>query len=85
MRYDRMCVGAGTITYFIPTLTANLGYEGNKAQFMTVPVSFHFHSSYLLSMILTIVASLPIDLRCNTCNRSTSRLSLIHSLHTLGD
>lgn len=33
-----MDVGAGTITYFIPTLTQNLGYKGNTAQLMTVPV-----------------------------------------------
>ncbi|KAJ7615831.1 MFS general substrate transporter [Roridomyces roridus] len=33
-----MIVGAGTITYFIPTLTLNLGFTGNKAQFMTVPI-----------------------------------------------
>jgi len=28
------CTAAGTITYFIPTLTASLGYSGRKAQFV---------------------------------------------------
>lgn len=30
--------GAGTISYFIPTLTTQMGYKGRDAQFMTVPV-----------------------------------------------
>lgn len=33
-------VGAGTISYFIPTLTVAMGYETTKAQYMTIPVSF---------------------------------------------
>lgn len=32
-------VGAGTISYFIPTLTVTMGYETTKAQYMTIPVS----------------------------------------------
>ncbi|KAH6995921.1 phthalate transporter [Ilyonectria sp. MPI-CAGE-AT-0026] len=31
-------VGAGTISYFIPTITVSLGYETTKAQYMTVPI-----------------------------------------------
>lgn len=31
-------VGAGTISYFIPTITKSLGYTTVKAQYMTVPV-----------------------------------------------
>ncbi|KAF7553347.1 hypothetical protein G7Z17_g3700 [Cylindrodendrum hubeiense] len=31
-------VGAGTISYFIPTITLSLGYETTKAQYMTVPI-----------------------------------------------
>ncbi|KAK7528360.1 phthalate transporter [Phyllosticta citriasiana] len=31
-------VGAGTISYFIPTLTETLGYSGATAQYMTVPI-----------------------------------------------
>jgi len=31
-------VGAGTISYFIPTITKTLGYSSVKAQFMTVPI-----------------------------------------------
>ncbi|TVY71267.1 MFS transporter prlL [Lachnellula suecica] len=31
-------VGAGTISYFIPTITKTLGYSTTKAQYMTVPV-----------------------------------------------
>lgn len=30
--------GAGTISYFIPTLTLQMGYKARDAQFMTVPV-----------------------------------------------
>ncbi|TQV99926.1 hypothetical protein V2A60_005344 [Cordyceps javanica] len=31
-------VGAGTISYFIPTITLTLGYSTVKAQYMTVPI-----------------------------------------------
>ncbi|OAA73931.1 Major facilitator superfamily domain, general substrate transporter [Cordyceps fumosorosea ARSEF 2679] len=31
-------VGAGTISYFIPTITLSLGYDTVKAQYMTVPI-----------------------------------------------
>ncbi|KAH8175177.1 major facilitator superfamily protein [Sarocladium implicatum] len=31
-------VGAGTISYFIPTITKTLGYDSIKAQYMTVPI-----------------------------------------------
>ncbi|CRK22447.1 hypothetical protein BN1723_002886 [Verticillium longisporum] len=31
-------VGAGTISYFIPTITVTLGYDTTTAQYMTVPV-----------------------------------------------
>ncbi|KAH7103113.1 MFS general substrate transporter [Auriculariales sp. MPI-PUGE-AT-0066] len=30
--------GAGTISYFIPTITTSLGYKGKTAQYMTVPI-----------------------------------------------
>jgi MFS family permease len=30
--------GAGTISYFFPTLMTSLGYKGRDAQFMTVPI-----------------------------------------------
>jgi hypothetical protein len=33
-----MCTGALTITYFIPTLVASLGYTGSAIQYMTVPI-----------------------------------------------
>ncbi|KAJ6440721.1 major facilitator superfamily transporter [Purpureocillium lavendulum] len=31
-------VGAGTISYFIPTITVTLGYDAVRAQYMTVPI-----------------------------------------------
>lgn len=31
-------VGAGTISYFIPTITVTLGYDKTTAQYMTVPI-----------------------------------------------
>lgn len=31
-------LGAGTISYFIPTITVSLGYDTVKAQYMTVPI-----------------------------------------------
>lgn len=49
-----MDVGAGTITYFIPTLTANLGFEGNKAQFMTVPI-------YAVTLVVELLNSWSAD------------------------
>ncbi|KAJ7764290.1 MFS general substrate transporter [Mycena metata] len=49
-----MVVGAGTITYFVPTLTANLGYTGNKAQFMTVPI-------YAVTLVLELVVAYSSD------------------------
>jgi hypothetical protein len=33
------CTAAGTITYFIPTLTTSLGYSGRTAQFVSIPVA----------------------------------------------
>ncbi|KAJ7469308.1 MFS general substrate transporter [Mycena galericulata] len=49
-----MVVGAGTITYFVPTLTANLGWHGNKAQFMTVPV-------YAVTLVLELLIAYSSD------------------------
>jgi len=43
-------VGAGTISYFIPTITKTLGYDSVKAQFMTVPVYV------VAAVVLNIVA-----------------------------
>lgn len=43
-------VGAGTISYFIPTITVSLGYETTKAQYMTVPIYV------VASVVLNIVA-----------------------------
>ncbi|KAL8999118.1 MAG: hypothetical protein Q9169_002006 [Polycauliona sp. 2 TL-2023] len=31
-------VGSSTLSYFYPTIVNNLGYESNKAQYMTVPI-----------------------------------------------
>jgi hypothetical protein len=31
-------VGAGTISYFIPTITVTLGYDTVEAQYMTIPI-----------------------------------------------
>ncbi|KAJ7199968.1 MFS general substrate transporter [Mycena pura] len=49
-----MVVGAGTITYFVPTLTSNLGFTGNKAQFMTVPV-------YAVTLVLELLVAYSSD------------------------
>jgi MFS family permease len=43
-------VGAGTISYFIPTITLTLGYTTTKAQYMTVPVYI------VAAVVLNIVA-----------------------------
>ncbi|KAJ6589217.1 MFS general substrate transporter [Mycena capillaripes] len=49
-----MVVGAGTITYFVPTLTSNLGFTGNKAQFMTVPI-------YAVTLVLELLVAYSSD------------------------
>jgi hypothetical protein len=33
------CTAAGTITYFIPTLTGALGYHGTEAQYVSLRIS----------------------------------------------
>jgi len=43
-------VGAGTISYFIPTITLTLGYDTTKAQYMTVPIYV------VAAVVLNIVA-----------------------------
>ncbi|KAL1411996.1 hypothetical protein Q8F55_002991 [Vanrija albida] len=45
---------SGTISYFIPTLTAALGYHGRMSQFMTVPI-------YAVSLVLSIAGGFIAD------------------------
>jgi len=45
-----MIIGAGTITYFIPTITTALGFKGNIAQFMTVPV---YGTAFICSVLIS--------------------------------
>ncbi|KAL4777076.1 hypothetical protein BDW60DRAFT_55142 [Aspergillus nidulans var. acristatus] len=42
-----MIVGAGTISYYLPTLTGNLGYDSVTAQYMTIPI-------YLIAVVFSI-------------------------------
>ncbi|KZV88024.1 MFS general substrate transporter [Exidia glandulosa HHB12029] len=49
-----MIVGAGTISYFIPTITTFLGYTGHTAQFMTVPI-------YAVALVFSLAISTSAD------------------------
>jgi len=46
---------AGTISYFIPTLVSSLGYEGNMAQFMTVPI-------YSVAVVVNLIVCFSSDI-----------------------
>lgn len=50
-----MIVGAGTISYYLPTLTGNLGYDSVTAQYMTIPI-------YLVAVVFSIAGSFSSDL-----------------------
>ncbi|KAG0140955.1 hypothetical protein CROQUDRAFT_725900 [Cronartium quercuum f. sp. fusiforme G11] len=43
-----MITSANSVSYFIPTITVSLGYSGQKAQFMTVPI----HACAVVSILL---------------------------------
>ncbi|KKY13793.1 putative major facilitator superfamily transporter [Diplodia seriata] len=47
-------VGSGTISYFIPTLTKTLGYDGVTAQYMTVPI-------YVVAALVANCAAIAAD------------------------
>ena len=49
-----MIVGAGTISYYLPTLTATLGYDTVHAQYMTVPI-------YMVALVFCIVTAVSSD------------------------
>lgn len=49
-----MIVGAGTISYYLPTLTATLGYSAVNAQYMTVPI-------YMVALVLCLGAAVSSD------------------------
>lgn len=49
-----MIVGAGTISYFLPVLTRNLGYDRVTAQYMTVPI-------YMVALVFSISGSISSD------------------------
>ncbi|KAK8174535.1 major facilitator superfamily transporter [Phyllosticta citribraziliensis] len=48
-------VGAGTISYFIPTLTLTLGYDSSMAQYMTVPI-------YIVAAVIANSAAFAADI-----------------------
>ncbi|CAG8979490.1 hypothetical protein HYALB_00011894 [Hymenoscyphus albidus] len=50
-------VGAGTISYFIPTLTVAMGYSTTTAQYMTIPV-------YIVATVVLNIVAYSAD-RCN--------------------
>ncbi|KFY20081.1 hypothetical protein V491_04006 [Pseudogymnoascus sp. VKM F-3775] len=51
-----LCTCAGTITYFIPTLMASLGYSGNKIQYMTIPI-------YCVALVVVLICCFSSDLQ----------------------
>jgi hypothetical protein len=42
MLAQSLCTCAGTITYFIPTLMAALGYKGNEVQYVRSTTNWRF-------------------------------------------
>ncbi|KFZ03326.1 hypothetical protein V502_11041 [Pseudogymnoascus sp. VKM F-4520 (FW-2644)] len=51
-----LCTCAGTITYFIPTLMASLGYAGNKIQYMTIPI-------YCVALVVVLICCFSSDMQ----------------------
>lgn len=49
-----MVVGAGTISYYLPTLTGSLGYDDNTAQYMTIPI-------YMVAVVFSIGGAVSSD------------------------
>lgn len=49
-----MIVGAGTISYFLPTLTKSLGYSTVTAQYMTIPI-------YMVALVFCIFSAVSSD------------------------
>lgn len=49
-----MVVGAGTISYYLPTLTQSLGYSNTVAQYMTIPI-------YVVAVISSIEGAISSD------------------------
>jgi len=49
-----MILGSQTISYFIPSIVVSLGYEGQEAQFMTVP-------PYVVACVLALSVSFSAD------------------------
>jgi MFS family permease len=64
-----MDVGAGTISYFIPTLTKSLGFTATKAQFMTVPI-------YIVAAVILVIVAWSSDRSKERQWHITSALSL---------
>ncbi|UNI15667.1 hypothetical protein JDV02_002178 [Purpureocillium takamizusanense] len=50
-----LCTCAGTITYFIPTLMAALGYKGHEIQYMTIPI-------YMVALVIVLACCFSSDL-----------------------
>ncbi|KAL1980915.1 hypothetical protein VTN96DRAFT_3335 [Rasamsonia emersonii] len=51
-----LCTCAGTITYFIPTLMAALGYKGMDVQYMTIPI-------YMVALVIVLVCCFSSDMQ----------------------
>ncbi|QKX54712.1 uncharacterized protein TRUGW13939_01800 [Talaromyces rugulosus] len=51
-----LCTCAGTITYFVPTIMAALGYTGKSVQYMTIPL-------YMASLVIVLVCCFSSDLQ----------------------
>ncbi|KAF9887740.1 hypothetical protein FE257_009693 [Aspergillus nanangensis] len=49
-----MIVGAGTMSYYLPTLTATLGYSAIHAQYMTVPI-------YMVALVFCLGVAVSSD------------------------
>ncbi|MCJ1305833.1 hypothetical protein MMC08_008650 [Hypocenomyce scalaris] len=67
-----LCTCAGTITYFIPTLLASLGYAGQDVQYMTIPI-------YMVALVIVLICCFSSDLQ----NERPKHIMVMASISTV--
>ncbi|KIM99148.1 hypothetical protein OIDMADRAFT_181575 [Oidiodendron maius Zn] len=72
MLAQSLCTCAGTITYFIPTLMAALGYKGNMVQYMTIPI-------YCVALVIVLICCFSSDLQ----NERPKHIMVMASISTI--
>ncbi|KAH8805435.1 phthalate transporter [Xylogone sp. PMI_703] len=72
MLAQSLCTCAGTITYFIPTLMASLGYKGKSVQYMTIPI-------YCVALVIVLICCFSSDLQ----NERPKHIMVMASISTV--